>query len=235
MALVRAATEHGRQLRRPLDRRSDAVPAGSGVAAATVAGGDAADAGRCAVKRPDEETVADAVDRLHDDSWRTVNKPALSTEQVEHLLLLWAPVFAPKVRLPSVPKEYRKSKPKSVSESKPLGVTSQARARRLVRERSGGICEVCGVNRATNYQHRKGKAHCSPEEMWAVSNGLDVCGHGNVSGCHGLIHQNPTGAVKNGWTVNSWADPKSTPVFRMSKLVFLDDEGGFDPVEERVA
>jgi hypothetical protein len=96
------------------------------------------------------------------------------------------------------------------------------------------VCEVCGSARATNYQHRKGKAHCSAYELWAPSNGLDVCGHGNASGCHGLIHTNPRAAKRNGWTVPSWGDPRTTPVFVRSERVLLDDEGGTEryvPVE----
>lgn len=102
-------------------------------------------------------------------------------------------------------------------------------ARRLVRERSGGICEVCGCQRATNFQHRRAKSHAGP---WTASNGLDVCGMGNTSGCHGYIHQHPTEACVEGWTVKSWDDETVIPVrHAVFGLVLLDDEGGWTPAE----
>lgn len=174
------------------------------------------------------EVLDDAMRLILDHSWRS-NRPVISEEQLAELI----PVLAPLYRESRPRVQARKRKPSGVS--LPAGVTSQALARRLVRERSGGLCEVCGTAKATNYQHRKGKAHCSPEEMWAPSNGLDVCGHGNATGCHGLIHQNPTGAKANGWTVPSWGDPKSTAVYRLSQLVLLSDDGSFEPVESEVA
>lgn len=176
------------------------------------------------------ETLDDALELFHNHRW-VQNKPLISAEQMAELVPVLAPLFQE-----SRPKTLRERKKKVASErhSKPAGVGSQSRARRLVRLRSGGMCEVCGVSRATNYQHRKGKAHCTPAELWAVSNGLDVCGHGNLSGCHGLIHQNPTGAIANGWTVPSWVDPHRVPVFRLSQLVVLDDDGSFEPYEEVV-
>lgn len=186
------------------------------------------------MNRPDGERLDDALDLFHDHRW-DVQKPVIYELQMAELLTVLAPWFEREF----TPKRsrIRTAKPVKVDRplTKPAGVTGQARARRLVRQRSGGICEVCGVSRATNYQHRKGKAHCTPEEMWAVSNGLDVCGQGNVSGCHGLIHQNPTGAKDNGWTVPFWGSPRLAPVYRLSELVLLDDDGGFEPVEKGAA
>lgn len=99
-------------------------------------------------------------------------------------------------------------------------------ARRLVRERSGGDCEirvprVC-LGRATNFQHRRAQKHAG---LWTPSNGLDVCGMGNVSGCHGYIHQNPNVAVVNGWTVKSWDDWRMKSVQLWSGERWLDDTG----------
>lgn len=103
-------------------------------------------------------------------------------------------------------------------------------ARRLVRERSGGVCEICGSQRATNFQHRKARSHSG---IWSASNGLDVCGMGNAFGCHGYIHQNPGLACEAGWTVKSWDDETLIPVQTVHGVVLLDDEGGFTLVEER--
>ena len=94
------------------------------------------------------------------------------------------------------------------------------------------LCEVCGDKTAEEYQHRKAKVHCTKEELWAPSNGLMVCGHGNVSGCHGHIHQNPTEAYEAGWSVKSHRNPAKVAVLRRGERVLLDDEGGFRAAEE---
>lgn len=95
------------------------------------------------------------------------------------------------------------------------------------------LCEVCGEVPPTNYQHRKAKAHCTAAERWAPSNGLAVCGNGNVSGCHGeRIHQQPSVAYLTGWSVRSCHDPMVVPVLRRGEWVLLDNEGGFEPVDD---
>lgn len=96
------------------------------------------------------------------------------------------------------------------------------------------VCEVCGERPATNYQHRKGKAHCSKSELWAPSNGLAVCGHGNLpTGCHGLrIHLDPNEAKKNGWIVEPWRDPLKKRVLRRGEWVRFDDHGEMTPAPD---
>lgn len=104
----------------------------------------------------------------------------------------------------------------------------ERQARRLVRERSGGICEVCSAARATNFQHRKGR---SQGGRWTASNGLDVCGSG-TTGCHGYIHAHPDEACVKGWTVKSWDDERAVPVdLPAFGPVLLNDEGGWTAVE----
>jgi hypothetical protein len=95
------------------------------------------------------------------------------------------------------------------------------------------LCEVCGEAPPTEYQHRKAKIHCSKDERWAVSNGLAVCGHGNYSGCHGeRIHQQPTEAYANGWSVLSGQDPRKKRVRRRGVWVRFNDEGGMTPAPD---
>lgn len=111
--------------------------------------------------------------------------------------------------------------------------TEEERARRIVKARASvhgvPVCEACGVAPMTEYQHRKAKVHCTPAELWDPANGLAVCGHGNVSGCHGRIHQNPTEAYANGWSVRSFYDPANTPVLRRGDLVWLRSDGTYIP------
>lgn len=105
-----------------------------------------------------------------------------------------------------------------------MSTKAEKEARRLVRERSGGVCEICGQQRATNFQHRKARSHSG---SWSASNGLDVCGMGNAFGCHGYIHQNPDAACEYGWSVKSWDDERDIPVRTIHGFVLLDDEGGY--------
>lgn len=101
---------------------------------------------------------------------------------------------------------------------------NEREARRIVRLRSGGVCEVCGGERATNFQHRKNR---SQGGLWLASNGLDVCGSGTW-GCHGRIHARPQEAYRNGWSVKSWADPALVPFLHHTLgRMYLDDLGDY--------
>ncbi|PRY35283.1 HNH endonuclease [Umezawaea tangerina] len=104
-------------------------------------------------------------------------------------------------------------------------------ARKLVRERSAGLCEVKSPwceGRATNWSHRLAQGQGG---LWAPSNGLDVCGMGNATGCHGYLHQHPTRAEAEGWLVPpGQTDPIDVPtrihtITLGHALVFLDDDG----------
>jgi hypothetical protein len=103
-------------------------------------------------------------------------------------------------------------------------------ARDKVDERSEGWCEIAvegvcqGLGR--EFQHRQAKGQLG---AWTASNGLKVCGHGNVFGCHGYLHQHPIEAVAKGWTVESWDNPLTRPVLRRGLWVVLDDKGGKAP------
>ena len=94
--------------------------------------------------------------------------------------------------------------------------------RRIVRVRSGGVCEVCGQARATSQHHRRKVGRVS-----VPSNVLDTCGDG-TTGCHGRIEANPDWARASGWWVDSTEDPAATPVVLAAWpgwRVLLDDEG----------
>jgi hypothetical protein len=99
-------------------------------------------------------------------------------------------------------------------------------ARRLVRERSGGICERCAAARATNFQHRQARGQGGP---WTASNGLDVCGSG-TTGCHGYMHAHPAESYERGWSVHSWDDPAEVPVLTAQGWMQLNDDGSWTAV-----
>src|SRR5690606_39263311 len=83
-----------------------------------------------------------------------------------------------------------------------------------------------------NFDHRKNR---SQGGLWSASNGQLMCGSGTV-GCHGHVTQNPAEALREGWSVPSWADPASWPAARWFRgehgiftrgFVLYDDEGRF--------
>lgn len=123
---------------------------------------------------------------------------------------------------------------KPIKPSMPGKSAAERDARDLVwarasRETDYPLCEVCGLKPPDEYQHRKAKAHCTRAERWAPANGLAVCGHGNLYGCHGRIHQNPIEAEQHGWTVLSGQDPLLESVVRLGVRVLFDNAGGFAP------
>jgi hypothetical protein len=85
---------------------------------------------------------------------------------------------------------------------------NERQTRRIVRERSEGLCERCGVAYATNVHHRKNR---SQGGRWDPANCLHLCGSG-TTGCHGYITSTPVQARAGGWTVRSGWDPQSVPV-----------------------
>jgi hypothetical protein len=104
---------------------------------------------------------------------------------------------------------------------------NQHLARRIVRERSGGICEVCAVAYATNFHHRKNR---SQGGLWCPSNGLDLCGSGST-GCHGFITSHPKLSYEYGYSVRSGRDPARSPV-RLARRgwTLLDSTGSYLPI-----
>lgn len=107
----------------------------------------------------------------------------------------------------------------------------EAKARKLVRERSDGVCEVCGTMWATNMHHRKNR---SQGGLWEASNLLHLCGSG-TTGCHGWITEHVTEAVAKGQCVRSHQDPTGTAVWTRHGWVLLDNQGGIHSAESLVA
>lgn len=105
--------------------------------------------------------------------------------------------------------------------------TIPARNERVAKNRSGGQCEGCLVEYATELHHRKFRSRGGGHE---VSNLLHLCGWGNTSGCHGKAHgPNPP----QGWAISSGiAVPADVPLIRRGVPVKFDDEGNVLPVSE---
>lgn len=101
--------------------------------------------------------------------------------------------------------------------------------RSLVRERSGGMCEVrirdvCrGQGESMHHRNKAGQGG-----LWTPANILHACGDG-TRGCHGWIEANPATARRRGLWLYRGQNPVHSPVqavFRgMPGTYLLDDEG----------
>ena len=99
-----------------------------------------------------------------------------------------------------------------------------AKARAVIRKRSGSICEACGERPAVQVHHRLYKSRGGRGN---VANGLDVCGFGNSAGCHGAAHT--LFGEQQGWSIRSGFDPLKVAVSHaVHGLVMFDDDGGFE-------
>jgi len=100
---------------------------------------------------------------------------------------------------------------------------SEGRAREILRQRSGGACEVCDQARAVEMHHRR-----KPGRVWCPCNLLHLC-----SRCHHVrIEGDPAAAKIQGWWVEPGAavpPPHLTPVWIARwGVVLLDAAGDYD-------
>lgn len=98
----------------------------------------------------------------------------------------------------------------------------EAEGRRLVQERSGGMCEACRSPFGTDWAHRKGRAQGG---TWEPSNGVFLCRR-----CHNWCHANVALARERGLIVKGSREPKEVPVRLLTHLgvrwALLDNTGG---------
>lgn len=101
----------------------------------------------------------------------------------------------------------------------------ERRARRLVRERSNGVCEKCDRACATEFQHRVRR---SQGGQWTASCGLHLCHK-----CHTWITRHPDQArIQGGWHLRRGDDPLLSPVLlALRGWVLLNDRGAAVPCD----
>lgn len=112
-----------------------------------------------------------------------------------------------------------------------------AKNRKALHERSGGLCEGCGLRPATDVHHRK---YLSRRGTHDLENLLALCGGaggmsgGNHSGCHGVAHSSEGHEL--GWSVHSWDDPENIHVLYRGEIRWLTPIGTTNkyPPEERL-
>lgn len=100
------------------------------------------------------------------------------------------------------------------------------KVREALRERSSGdpdigLCELCGKP-ANNAHHRKNRSQGGRD---VLSNLLLLCGSG-TTGCHGWITNYPRTSAERGWTVLSFEDSATKPVYLAYRGEFLLGDDG---------
>lgn len=93
----------------------------------------------------------------------------------------------------------------------------------LVRERAGGLCEICGFAEIQQVHHRKPRRAGGTRDpaINYPSNLLGLCALD-----HALIESKRARAVDEGHVVPSYGDPRTIPVLYRGSWKLLDDEGG---------
>ena len=120
----------------------------------------------------------------------------------------------------------------ATGQPKPLNDFSPA-TRKLVRERSGGLCEACGDEPAVLHHHRRprrrdGWRPGTNEASNALHLGVD---------CNERIEvDDRLGALELGQLLHADQDPAAEPVLRRGEWVLLTDDGRYEPTShEEVA
>lgn len=94
--------------------------------------------------------------------------------------------------------------------------------RQIIRERSGGWCELCGLEHATDAHHRRprGSGGSSRDDTNTASNALALC-----RGCHSLVENHRNVAKMFGWLVDQGVRPAAQEVLYRREFLYLDDLG----------
>jgi 5-methylcytosine-specific restriction endonuclease McrA len=102
---------------------------------------------------------------------------------------------------------------------------AEAKARKAVKARSLGRCEVDGVTAATEMHHRQNR---SQGGSWTPENLMHIC---SVHHLHITTH--PQAAREQGWSVPSYMNPARTPVWIARRgFVLLNNVGDYIEIEE---
>jgi hypothetical protein len=109
---------------------------------------------------------------------------------------------------------------------RPLVTPEERSARKVVKARSAGRCEMCGRAEATDMHHRKNR---SQGGQWSPDNLLHLCHADHMS-----VTVSPALARSRGWSVRSTDDPASVPVWLAGRgWNLLTADGGTHPTTER--
>lgn len=97
-----------------------------------------------------------------------------------------------------------------------------ARTIQLVRDRSGGLCEICGWNEGQQFHHRKprGMGGTRDKAINLPSNLLHLC-----YPCHREVESERAQAVEDGHIVSQYANPAEVPFTGRGKIWEMVDKG----------
>jgi 5-methylcytosine-specific restriction protein A len=100
--------------------------------------------------------------------------------------------------------------------------------RLLVRQRAGGLCEMCRQP-GQDVHHRRPRAlgGSSDPATNRPSNLIFLCRE-----CHICIEAHRAGFIAAGWLVRQGVDPATVPVWIGGRPVLLDNSGGYTEVGE---
>ncbi len=98
-----------------------------------------------------------------------------------------------------------------------------------ITQRSGGMCEVCGLERAWDKHHRHPRKSGGTKRDWIglPSNALDVC-----RSDHNLIDSRRHLARLFGWLIPEGKDPAECPVMYRGGWAWLTEDGRVEPIEQ---
>lgn len=103
---------------------------------------------------------------------------------------------------------------------KALQITKATRD--IVSERSNGVCEVCGQEKATQMHHRRPRGMGGSRET-RIHQPSMLLHLGND--CHEYIEHHRAEAIDEGWLLKNANDDR--PVRIVGRYVAFDDDGGF--------
>lgn len=116
-------------------------------------------------------------------------------------------------------------------------------AYRIVTERDNNICQRCLRDCGTGVTSRDHRKNRSQGGLTTPSN-LQVLGGTGTTGCHGWVTEHPFAAVRDGWTVPGWGDPKKWPARRWQRTLtgtltlgwcLYDDDGNVAWISQEIA
>jgi 5-methylcytosine-specific restriction protein A len=104
-------------------------------------------------------------------------------------------------------------------------------ARQVLIDRSGGMCEICGMAPPADAHHRRPRSAGGTRRADAnlPSNGLMLC-----RDCHSLVESRREFALDRGWLVRQGQSPADVPLVYQGNWALLGDDGFvFRPVSGR--
>ena len=102
--------------------------------------------------------------------------------------------------------------------------------RQQLEQRSGGVCEICGISAAEQAHHRRprGMGSTRRSETNYPSNALMLC-----AACHLIVEKHRSDSYQHGWVVRQQGDPAEVPVrYRDGLAYLLTDDGGMSRYTE---